>query len=426
MEDLYSARSEEVQEILGTPPKWIIRWGTVVILFALIAAGILAWNFKYPDKVVDKLTLTTMHPPVPIFAQSEGYLEQLFVMDGDSVDMGDVLALLQDEARYDDILQLEKDLEELKAFDQDAFTTYSPNRTLELGALQTSYSSFVRLIQDFSFTSTTDHDENSTRQLRKQISRIQQNLRSLNTELEKANEAKVLAQQQFEKLHNNYTGNLEDLKLLEAARQNLLEKEKEIASIEGDIAARKTDIDDLKVQILYIKQGKESGSMSKYQALRQSITQLSAEVQTWKQQYLLTAQTAGTVSFYNIQRERQYLKKGDKVLAILPYQEYDNFIGEVLLPVEGSGKVEEGQRVLIKFESYPFQEFGYVEGKVGSKALLPQNDEYFVKVLLPNGLLTNYNKELTFRQQMTAQVEIITEDKRFLERVLEKMLGIFA
>ena len=106
-------------------------------------------------------------------------------------------------------------------------------------------------------------------------------------------------------------------------------------------------------------------------------------------------------------------------MAIVPFQEGNQFLGEVMLPVTGSGKVERGQRVIIKFDSYPFQEFGFVEGLVESKALLPQNNTYFVKVSLPNGLKTSFDQELTFRQQMMGKAEIITADKRFIERAMQ-------
>jgi hypothetical protein len=52
---------------------------------------------------------------------------------------------------------------------------------------------------------------------------------------------------------------------------------------------------------------------------------------------------------------------------------------------------------------------------------------YFVKVNFPNGLTTSANKVIPFRNGMTASGEIITEDKRLIERFLKEfMIAILA
>ncbi len=42
---------------------------------------------------------------------------------------------------------------------------------------------------------------------------------------------------------------------------------------------------------------------------------------------------------------------------------------------------------------------------------------YLVNVIFPKGLLTSSHKALPFRNGMTATVEIITEDLKFIERL---------
>ena len=40
-------RSDEVQDILGMVPSWIVRWGTVVILVTVLAILTGSWFFNY-------------------------------------------------------------------------------------------------------------------------------------------------------------------------------------------------------------------------------------------------------------------------------------------------------------------------------------------------------------------------------------------
>ncbi|MCB0706212.1 MAG: HlyD family efflux transporter periplasmic adaptor subunit [Saprospiraceae bacterium] len=419
MAEKYQIRSEEVQEILGTPPSWIVRWGTSVALICLFVLVFLSWIFKYPEKVVSEVTLTTLRPPVSLIAQADGYIAQIMVEDGDTVKREEVLAVISNTARYDDILKLESDIQQLQGFDQEALLSYIPDKSLRLGDLHADYSAFIQLFQDFSFDKSDDYDEESTQTLNRQITALRSSISILTRQLESAKESKALAEQQYSVNQNLYDGNNETLELLQQSRDDLIDKEQEIISLEREISVKKQEIANLNMQILAIQQGSKSGNLNKFRQFQTSLNTLDSRIQSWKQKYILYAPTEGVASFYNFRTEQQYVRRGDEVMAIVPFQDGNQFLGEVMLPVTGSGKVEKGQRVIIKFDSYPFQEFGFVEGRVESKALLPQNNTYFVKVSLPNGLITSFGNELTFRQQMIGKAEIITADKRFIERALQ-------
>lgn len=425
MEDRLTARSEEVQEILGTPPSWMVQWGTTLVILSVLSLGLLSWFFRYPERVVTNMVLTTSQPPVPVFAQSDGYLSMVWAEDGDSVLANQPLALLSNPASYEDVRQLENSVEVLQSFDQDAFLSYQPNRGLEIGDLQAPYLSFIQVFEDFSFTKNTDYDRKSTRKLQSQIKRIEESIWALNRQKATAREDLIIAQQQFAVQHKKYNGDLGDLEKLQEARANQVAKEKEIAEIDGEIAEKRTRISELNAQILAIQQGESTNNLSQYQELQSALAELQTAISNWKQKYLLKAPVNGQVTFYNLPKEQKYVLKGDKVMAILPPQVSMEMIGEARLPIEGSGKVQAGQLVVIKFDSYPFQEFGYVEGIVQSKALLAQDNTYSVSIGLPEGLKTNAGKELIFRQQMTAKAEIITDNKRFAQRVLEQLGATF-
>ena len=101
-------RSDEVQEILGTPPSWLVRWGTTVTFLgflALIAAG---WMVRYPDVIKAKIVLTTGNPPVELVARTGGHIARLMIQDNEMVSKGTDLVVLQSTARYEDIVQLDR------------------------------------------------------------------------------------------------------------------------------------------------------------------------------------------------------------------------------------------------------------------------------------------------------------------------------
>jgi len=94
-------------------------------------------------------------------------------------------------------------------------------------------------------------------------------------------------------------------------------------------------------------------------------------------------------------------------------------IGQIQIVQDNLGKVKAGQKVIIRFNSYPSEEFGTVDGIVEYISQIPEKDNsYLVTVKLPNGLTTTYHKKLNFRNGMLANADIITEDKSLAAKIL--------
>ena len=70
----------------------------------------------------------------------------------------------------------------------------------------------------------------------------------------------------------------------------------------------------------------------------------------------------------------------------------------------------------IRLYNYPSEQFGMLSGVVESLSLVPTGDKYLVRIALPNGMKSSFNKELLFKQQLQGETEIITEDLRLLHR----------
>src|SRR5690606_14490994 len=95
----------------------------------------------------------------------------------------------------------------------------------------------------------------------------------------------------------------------------------------------------------------------------------------------------------------------------------ENIVGRMSVPATNSGKIVPGEKVLIKLDNYRFQEYGIVEGKVQNISLSPDKEgNYYVDVVLPKGLKTSYNKNLTFDKELKGNAEIVTQDLRLIER----------
>ena len=148
----------------------------------------------------------------------------------------------------------------------------------------------------------------------------------------------------------------------------------------------------------------------------QSFNQLKKAIRDWEHQYVLQSNIDGYVSYLNYWNTNQTVDQGDLVFTIIP-RENSSFIAKLQAPAQNSGKIEIGQTVNIKIENYPDTEFGVINGTIANISLIPNKDGlYLIDVELPQKLITSYNKEIAFKQEMRGTAEIITEDLRLIER----------
>jgi HlyD family secretion protein len=147
---------------------------------------------------------------------------------------------------------------------------------------------------------------------------------------------------------------------------------------------------------------------------QQALSTLKSQIDEWEKKYLLIAPIAGKVTFVALIQENQQLQSAQTICYINP--ENSHYFAESIIPQNNFGKVAIGQKVLLKFPSYPFQEYGAVYGKIEFISHIATDAGYFAKVELPNGLETNYGKQIQYRDGLQGEAEIITKDLRLLER----------
>jgi HlyD family secretion protein len=125
----------------------------------------------------------------------------------------------------------------------------------------------------------------------------------------------------------------------------------------------------------------------------------------------------GTVTYTRFWSTNQPVVKDEPVLSIVPFETGD-FVGRINLKIQRSGKVKPGQTVNIKLSSYPYLEYGMVRGVVKTISLVPTGDAYVIEITLPGGLTTLYGKKLDFSQNMKGTAEIMTDNLRLLQKIL--------
>jgi hypothetical protein len=150
--------------------------------------------------------------------------------------------------------------------------------------------------------------------------------------------------------------------------------------------------------------------------LKLSFNNLREAIGEWESKHVLQSPLAGTVAFTRFWNNNQNVTAGDKVFIVRP-EETGEWLGQLILPARSSAKVKIGQRVRVKLEGYPFMEFGLLWGKIGSRLSLPFEKNCMLEIYFPWGLKTSQGKTLALNHGMQGKAEIITENKRLLERL---------
>jgi hypothetical protein len=118
---------------------------------------------------------------------------------------------------------------------------------------------------------------------------------------------------------------------------------------------------------------------------------------------------------------RTYLLKGvenkPKAWMLLVVPKVSNFEVQLRLPVNGAGKVKKGQRVLVKLDAYPHDEFGFLEGEIIEIVPVSIDNYYRANVKLTNGLVTNIGKTLPIQPLLQGSAEIMLDDKKISNRI---------
>ncbi|WP_421921057.1 HlyD family secretion protein [Marinifilum sp.] len=418
-------RSDEVKEILGRVPNWIIRSGTTLFFIVIAALVIGSYFFRYPDIINSKLILTTLNPPAELVARSSGKIQELYVKDNEEIKEGSLLAIIENPAFNEDVFALKEKLETFQAHitgseDIDASMIEGPFR---LGVVQSYYNIFLKSCADYQRFFELEYYDRKIDSYNKQISKYNmyynrqyQQKKILESEL-------AITKKQYERDSSLYERGVIAQQAFQNSKKVYLESSYTFHGARSALASTQINISDVEQQIIDLELKKESERKDLQNLMIQSFDQLKAQIDIWEQNYLIRTPIDGRVSFNRFYTSNQNVKEGERVFTVLPIDS-TKVVARVELGITGAGKVKVGQRVNIKLDNYPYLEYGMLEGTIRSISKVPEDQKYSLDVDFPKGLVTNYGIELEFAQKIEGNAEIITEDLRLLQRIFNPIRAL--
>lgn len=418
-------RSEEVQEILSNPPIWIVRWGITLIFAFTCILVLLSFIIRYPDFVTAKVIVTTKRPTERIVARQSGGLEKLYVKNGDTVLPNQRLAVIRNSAVITDVNRL-LDILDTVQFSTKGFSF--PTKQLSqsmLGDIGLPYMNFEKSYVDFHLSKDLEPFTDRLADNRISLEELKIRLKDQIAQKTLLEQELQLEKMDFERHTILFEKGVISQQEYEGKKVELLQMEKNTSSMAISISQIREAIASASYALKGTRIDQQEEDVRLSANLFQSYNILKNAIRDWKYSYVLSSSIEGRLSFQEFWGENQYVNVGEVVFTVLPL-DTDTLVGKLVLPSQNAGKVTLNQKVLVKLDNFPYQQYGMLVGKVNNISVSPDKEgNYFVYIRLPDGTNTSYKNKLPFDQELIGNAEIITENLSVAERVFYKFKDIF-
>jgi HlyD family secretion protein len=220
------------------------------------------------------------------------------------------------------------------------------------------------------------------------------------------------------------------------AQNRITQSQDKVTSLEKDIAAQVQEIrqaeqayNAARSQGQRVASERQSEILTQFNKRKEELTTVQGQLeQARKQQALETieAPVAGTI--YRVKATKGPVQSGEELVSILP--EGEEMLLEVKVLNRDIGFIRQGMKAKVKMATFPFQEFGIVEGEVmqvSPNAIIDKE----LGLVFPTRIKLNKHsvnvrgQEVEFTPGMSATGEIVTRKKSILTFITEPVTRRF-
>jgi HlyD family secretion protein len=399
-----------------------------------IVVGTIGWAYlsKIDEVAVAQGEIVPTSQVRPVRALEGGLIREIKVKEGDRVKQGDVL-IEQDptlsKTEVDRIQQnvvlLRQDLARLEAESKGSGSSGS--------AVQDALiASRLREFDTRQAAANADAQRQAAviGEARAKLTRLQANLNSARATLINAKDKESSLRQ--------LVGAVSRLDYLQAKDQ-LTEAENQVASLGQDIVAQEQSIKQAEQGYTGAQQSanrlsseRQSEILTQMNQRRQEVTEQEGQLkqaQVKAKGQTIVAPISGKI--YNLQTSlgERTLEPGEELLSILP--DSHDLLVEAKALNRDIGFIKQGMRVKVKVATFPFQEFGTIDGevvKITPNATLDKDLGlvYTVRVMLKRKTINVEGKNIELSPGMAVTAEIVTRKRSILTFMLEPITRRFS
>lgn len=420
-------RSESNDSLIPAPKGWLLYSGISVITFGLILGLLVSYIIEYPDVIRARGEITTMVPPLDHYPKLSSRISTIFKLDGDTVTFGERLFLMESDADYKDMDQLKDIIKPMIGINDDTLylDKYFPVG-LNLGTLQDSYENCTKLLEDLKYFISEDLSAVKLKSLENDILYLKKLIASQSRELILFRKELDLVVRQSQRQVWLESEGVISKREMEQDSQKTLQTERSKEGMNANIIRLQSQLISLEKQKYELVFDKRTGIHDRIIAFKGAVVNLVTKLKEWRSMYEISAGMSGVLHFENPVFPNQQVLTADKICSVIPIQDPNPIIVRCKLAGLAYGKIAKGQKVIVEIDDYPVSEYGRIIGTVSKISKMSTKDKddqnnYLVEILIGQKLITDYNKNIEWRQRMQANVKIITKSRRLLERFFENI-----
>ncbi|QSJ15939.1 HlyD family efflux transporter periplasmic adaptor subunit [Nostoc sp. UHCC 0702] len=221
------------------------------------------------------------------------------------------------------------------------------------------------------------------------------------------------------------------------AQNRVTEAQDKVESLQKDIAAQVQEIRQAEQayqaafnQAQRLASERQSEILTQINKRKEELTNVSGQLeQARKQEKEETIKAPVAGSIYKIKATKGPVQAGEELLSILP--EGEEMLLEVKVINRDIGFIRQGMKAKVKMATFPFQEFGTVDGEVVQVSPNAIVDKelglvFPTRIKLNKHSINVRGQEVTFTPGMAANGEIITRKKSVLTFIIEPVTRRFS
>lgn len=343
-----------------------------------------------------------------------GKIEQLLIAEGDTVTAGEIIASLDGEKLDKEINQIEQTLNVYQN------QLAQQKNLLQVKRLEASNNKQIAAadlsVQEIAIANAQEQIQSQREQLAELESEVTQNKQRVER-LKPIEESGAISQE-----------------YIFQAQQNLQDSRIQLLRLQSEIKSNKKNAERLQVELDQKEKQKTRTQLEAQQQIQQleiNIEELQGKIleqenelkiaKSEQKEMFLRSPINGTVLDLKLQNIGQVLEPGQTIAEISPKD--SPLILDAKIPNEEAGFLEKNMNVNIKFDAYPYQEYGVVKGTVLSISPDSQTNKqgtfYQVEVALDRNYIEHNNQKIAFQAGQSANAEIVIRRRRIAEVIFE-------
>lgn len=343
-----------------------------------------------------------------------GKIDQLLIEEGDTVKAGEIIASLDGEKLSKEIDQIEQRL-----------NSYQNQLSQQKNLLQ------VKRLEALNINEIASSDL-SVQQIA--IANAQQQINSQREQLLALQSEVAQNKQRLERLKPLEQNGAISQEYVFQAQQTLQESRMKLLNLQSELNSRKKEAERLQVELDQKRKQKTRTQLETKQQIQQleiNIEELQGKIieannqlriaESEEKEMFLKSPINGTVLSLGLQNIGQVLEPGKTVAEIAPKD--SSLVLDAQIPNKEAGFLKKDMDVKIKFDAYPYQDYGIVKGKVLSISPTSQTNDkgtfYKVEIALDRNYIKHNGQEITFQPGQSANAEIVIRRRRIAEVIFE-------